>query len=61
MYAYEGLSSALLGLTVLFAFYWGWQNPKARVGSIRIGDVMTAWSWFIAVALVLKVIMGDKS
>lgn len=61
MYEYEGISSAVLGLTVLFAFYWGWHNPKARLGSIRIGDVMTAWSWFLAVAIVLKIIMGDST
>ncbi|HEY3235139.1 MAG TPA: hypothetical protein VGJ84_10490 [Polyangiaceae bacterium] len=57
----EGLASALFGLTLIYAFFWGWKNPRVRINSLLVGDVMTAWTWMMGAALVLRLIMGDKT
>jgi hypothetical protein len=57
----QGLGQALVGLvTIAYAFIWGWNNPRVRVSSFRLRDVMTLWSLTMGAAIVLALILSTE-
>lgn len=57
----EDMATAFLGLSVVYAFVWGWRHAETHeVGRVKLGDVMTTWSWCIGAMLFYWIIMAPN-
>lgn len=57
----EDMATAFLGLSVVYAFVWGWRNAEYEyVGRVPLRAVMTTWTWCMGATLFYYFIMGPK-
>jgi len=57
----EDMATAFLGLSVVYAFVWGWRNAETEyVGRVPLRAVMSTWSWCVGAMLFYWLIMAPK-
>lgn len=59
----EDIMTAILGLISagIYAFVWGWRHSETEyVGRMRLGAVMTTWSWCLGAMAFYWLIMAPN-